>query len=195
MTNKSIKKIAYNSGADLAGIASRERIESLPAESNPLHIMPHLNSIIVLAYQVLRGGLRGMETGSSWNVNGNPFSVMVEETYNFCRVLETNGWECVPLHTQSSDLRRQGVAVNPDKTEPDVIVDMYYIAYAAGLGSMGDGKFFLTPQYGPRQAFMAVLTDLILEPDPLFSGSVCDHCGKCIDACPAHAFDKNKWKA
>lgn len=195
MNTDEVRKIAVEHGADLVGITSRERVEDLSAKSNPVNIMPGVKSIIVLGFQVLRGGLRGFESGSCWNAfgNANPFSVMVEETYNVCRELESRGWECVPLNTQSPDLRDQGVAVEPGKTEPDVIVDMYYLAYAAGLGGMGEGKFFLTPEYGPRQRFMAVLTDLELTPDPIHDGDVCDGCGECLKACPAKAFSCDEW--
>ena len=40
-------------------------------------------------------------------------------------------------------------------------------------------------------AFSAVLTDLELEPDPVFPGGLCDHCGACAAACPACALDRN----
>ena len=92
----------------------------------------------------------------------------------------------------SYDLRNQGEAVAPGRAMPDVIINMEYAAFAAGLGEMGDGKLFLTPEFGPLQAFSAVLTELDLEPDPVFSGSICDHCGKCADACPAHALDPSR---
>ncbi len=195
MNAEEVKRLAVECGADLVGIASRERLAGLPAESNPVNIQPQLKSVVVLGYQVLRGALRGIEVGSSWNAFGSgcPFSTMVENTYDFCRKLETAGWECVPLHHMSGDLRRQGVAVAPGKVEPDVIVDMEILAYLAGLGQVGEGKFFLTPEYGPRQAFMAVLTDLELKADPLPTKEVCDHCGECLKACPARSYDLESW--
>ncbi|MFO8008078.1 MAG: 4Fe-4S dicluster domain-containing protein [Candidatus Brocadiia bacterium] len=58
---------------------------------------------------------------------------------------------------------------------------------AAGLGELGHSKLLLTPQFGPRQRVFVVLTDAELEPDPLFTGSVCDECGLCVEACPADA--------
>ncbi len=190
-----VKKIAKECGIDLAGIASRDRLTGMPDESNPLKIQPKAKSVIVLGYQVLRGALRGMEVGSCWNAfgGGSPFSVMVENTYNFCRKLESDGWECVPLHNMSSDLRKQGVAVAAGKVEPDVIVDMELLAYLAGLGQIGEGKFFLTPEFGPRQVFMAVVTELELPGDPLQTEEVCDHCGECIRACPALSYDTKNW--
>ncbi|OGV50581.1 MAG: hypothetical protein A2X49_12300 [Lentisphaerae bacterium GWF2_52_8] len=195
MDSAKIKQIARDCGVDLIGIASRDRIEGLVPEGNPTQIMPHMKSVIVLGYQVLRGALRGIETGSCWNSlgGGSPLGFMSEVTYNFCRHLESAGWECVPLHSQSKNLRKQGVSVAQGKPEPDVIVDMNYLAYAAGLGHLGEGKLFLSPEYGPRQYFMGVVTDLELQPDPLFAGNLCEACGACLKACPARAYDAEKW--
>jgi len=36
---------------------------------------------------------------------------------------------------------------------------------------------------------MAALTDMPLDPDPLFGGRICDECGECLKACPARAMD------
>ena len=195
MNSSEVKKLALKCGADLAGIASSDRVKTLIPEGNPLLIKPNAKSIIVLGFQWLRGALRGVETGSAWGTlgHGAPFSCAQEYTYDFCRKLESEGWETVPLINQSKGLRKQGVAVSPDKPQPDIIVDMEYLAYAAGLGHLGEGKFFLTPQYGPRQYFTAVLTDLALEPDPIFKGSVCDGCGECLKACPSQAYDEKLW--
>ncbi len=195
MKTKDVKELAFECGADLVGIASVDRVKGVAAEGNPLSIKPDATSVIVLGFQVLRGALRGIETGSSWGTfwQGSPVTCMVENTYNLCRVLESAGWEAVPLVKQSKGLRNQGVPVSPDKPAPDVIVDMEYLAYAAGLGHLGEGKLFLTPQYGPRQYFTAVLTDLELEADPLFAGSVCDGCGECAKACPSKAYKADAW--
>jgi ferredoxin len=49
-------------------------------------------------------------------------------------------------------------------------------------------KLFLTPQFGPRQRMFALLTDAVLDPDPLLpAGSVCDNCGQCAKTCPGDA--------
>ncbi len=196
MNAKEVKELALECGADLIGIASIDRFRGIEAVGNPLSIKPNTKSVIVLGFQVLRGSLRGIETGTCWGSlgMGSPLTCLVEYTYDLCRELESAGWEAVPLVKQSKGLRNQGVAVSPDKPEPDVIVDMDYMAYAAGLGHLGEGKFFLTPQYGPRQYFTAILCDLELDADPLFTGTVCDGCGECLKGCPAKAYSMDTWK-
>jgi epoxyqueuosine reductase QueG len=190
--NATVKKLALDCGADLVGIASVESFASQPREANPKYIKPDAQSIIVLAFSIPRGALRGVEEGTAWQTYGvgNPsWGMCVECTYLFCRKLENAGFEAVPLFNHSHDLRNQGVSVSPDKPEPNVIMEMDFAAQAAGLGEVGKGKFFLTPEFGPRQIFTAIVTDLAVEPDKPFAGKICDDCHACADACPAKAMD------
>ncbi len=39
-----------------------------------------------------------------------------------------------------------------------------------------------------------IITDAVLESDPILTESICDKCGKCADACPLNAIDKNSTK-
>lgn len=63
-------------------------------------------------------------------------------------------------------------------------------AVAAGLGVRGKVGVVLTPQYGPRQRWISVVTTAPLVPDPKIEGELCldriqqGSCGdKCIEAC------------
>jgi len=187
-----VKALARECGADLAGIASIDRFSRLAPEADPKFVKPDARSVIVLGFRIPRGALRGVEEGTAWQTFGsaNPAgAVCVEATYQLCRALESDGWEAVPLLSHSRDLRNQGVRAHPDRPEPNVILEMEFAAHAAGLGEIGRGKLFLTPEFGPRQIFTAAVTDLELEPDAPFAGKVCDDCGACAAACPARALD------
>ena len=196
-SSSEIKNLAKQCGADIVGIAPVGRFSGVPSDENPVFIKPDTKSVIVLGFRILKGALRGIQNGSNWGTYtaSDPAGMsayMEEVTYHFCRRLESEGFEALPLIRYSYDLRNQGVSIAPDRPMPDVIINMEYAAFAAGLGEMGDGKLFLTPDFGPRQVFSAVLTELELEPDPVFSASICDHCGKCATACPAHALDTSQ---
>jgi len=190
-----IKRVAREYGADLVGIASIDRFANLPAEASPTSIQPDARAVIVLGFSIPRGGLRGVEAGTAWstfNLSLPTGTIVTECTYLVCRHLESEGWEATPLYPQSADLRGQGVRVHPDKPEPNVILDLVYAAHAAGLGEIGRGKFFLTPEFGVRQILTAILTDAPLEADAPFRGSLCDDCGACAEACPARALDRSR---
>lgn len=189
-----IKSCALSYGADLVGIAPISRFQNQPPEAHPSRISPDTRSVIVLGFRIPRGALRGPESATAWNTfsGGAGFSVAQESTYLVCRELERDGWEATPLVHLGAELRNRGVRVHPDKPEPNVIVDMEYAAHAAGLGEIGMGKFFLTPEFGPRQTFMAILTDAEFEPDPVFTGQICDGCAECLKACPSRAMDTDR---
>ena len=194
---ENIKALAVKCGADIVGIAPVERFKDVPMNESPSQIKPDTKSVIVMGFRILRGALVGIENGTNWGSYAacDPSGMctyMQEATYHFCREIESNGYEALPLIRHSYDLRDTGVSVAPGRAMPDVILDMEYAAYAAGLGEMGMGKLFLTPQFGPRQVFTAVLTELELEADEVFSGKVCDGCGECVKACPACALDSSR---
>lgn len=189
MTTQEFKDTARSMGVDLIGVAPVERFALFSPEASPLAIQPQTRSVIVLAFSIPRGSLQGLEMGTAGYTLGMgiPGAVALETTYQLCRRIENEGWEATPVFQQAGDMRRQGVAVSPDKPEPNVILEFDFAAHAAGLGEIGRGKWLLTPEFGPRQMLTIILTDAELEPDEPFSGSVCDNCGKCAEACPAGA--------
>jgi epoxyqueuosine reductase QueG len=187
LSKEAVKNAGVECGADLVGVAPVERFKDLPGDANPKSIKPDTRSVVVLAFQIPRGTLRGVEEGTAWNTMFQPTVICIDCTYHFCRWLEIQGWEAVPLFNHSRDLRNQGLRVKPDKAAPDVIVDLEYAAHAAGLGQMGAGKLFLTPEFGPRQMFTAVLTDAQIETNPVLNANVCDQCNACVKACPSRA--------
>ena len=198
LNNAALKQMAIEKGADLVGIASINRFKALPPNANPSFIQTNAKSVIVLGFQIPRGALRGIEEDTAWNTMagdhpGGYTLYTVEVTYNVSKMLEDDGWEAVPLWRHNYEMRNQGVRVHPDKPEPDVIVDMDFAAHAAGLGHMGKNKLFLTPEFGPRQVFTAILTDTEFEPDKISKQEVCDGCDECVRACPAKALDANKF--
>jgi hypothetical protein len=83
-----------------------------------------------------------------------------------------------------------GISVKPGLPAPNVVPDLEDAAVRAGLGEIGYARFLLTPQYGPRQRFQAILTDAVLEPDPVYEGSLCDRSRETHAAfCPLAAID------
>ena len=111
-------------------------------------------------------------------------------TFRAAEFLEDNGWEAVPLMPLPPEIPPMGISVKPDLPPPNVLVDLEDAAVRAGLGEIGYAGFFLSPQYGPRQRFQAILTDAVLEPDPIYEGQLCDRDPQAHEAlCPLGAID------
>ena len=194
--NETIRKVCLDAGANLVGVASVDRFDGVVPEGHPLSIFPYAKSVIVLGFMIPRGALRGVEETTAWQTMSanDPIHplIQVETTFRVMRWLEDRGQEAVPLYHHPEELRSQGLPVSKDKPAPDVLLNFDYAAYVAGLGTVGKGKFFLTPEYGPRQIFDIVLTDAEIEPNEIFKGSFCDGCDACMKACPAHAYSESE---
>lgn len=67
-----------------------------------------------------------------------------------------------------------------------------HCAAEAGLGEVGDNRLLISPRYGSRLGLGAVVTSREIEetPRPEATGNACNHCNKCISACPEQALSK-----
>jgi epoxyqueuosine reductase len=202
VTSQQVKDFARECGADVVGIGSMDRFEGAPKEMDPRYIFPEAKAIIGLAFRIHRGCFRGIEEGTFWGA----YASMGYAGINFrdapivlravCSALEDEGWEAVPiqnmlflnpLNPTDGTPRSVSRPVSPDKPAPDVMLHYRIAAYICGMGEIGYSKVFLTPEFGPRQRFVFLLTDAPLEPDPIFEGKICDRCKLCVRDCTVGA--------
>jgi ferredoxin len=217
---KRVKQIAREMGADLVGITPMSRFAGAPKQMDPRYIMPNAKSMIVVGFRINRGALRGIEEGTHFSCYASMAYGAINTVYmpnfviGFSRIFEDEGYEAMPFGYESTfggsidnyrltdpslpqpPLRNnqlQSKPVSPDKPAPDVLIHVRISAYLAGLGEIGYSKVFLTPQFGPRQRLFMVMTELELEPDPIYSGPpLCNRCMACVDECPGRAIDPER---
>ena len=193
-----IRAAAAAEGIDLLGFADRSRFEGVDAAHNPFSIFPEGKTVIMLGKRITRGSLRGVEEGTNFGdyslfgKNWLEDEFLSLACYNLVRAIENEGWEAVPIFPNPSELGPQGVSVAEDRPAPNVYPDFDYAAVAAGLGEIGFNGIFLSPELGSRQRFHMIITDLELDPTPIFEGSVCDRCGRCAKSCPLGAISADK---
>jgi len=186
-----VKQVALQAGADMVGIASIDRFDDAPDALHPRSIFSGAQSVIALGCRMLRGALKTIEDGTCWqpyNCDSYQYLNEILAPHMLRKIvlfLEDRGWTSVPVHNPFSP--NQGRPVRPGGGRPDGYLSLRVLGCAAGLGELGLSKLLLTPQFGPRQRVFAVLTDAVLEPDPLLAGGICDECGECANACPADA--------
>jgi ferredoxin len=203
-TAEQVKAFAQEYGADVVGIGAMDRFEGAPKEMDPRYIFPEAKAIVGLAFRIHRGCFRGIEEGTFFgaypsmgyagiNYRDAPITLRA-----LCSALEDDGYEAVPiqnmlflnplnpLHGRPHPVSR---AVSPDLPAPDVMLHYRIAAFICGMGEIGFSKVFLTPEFGPRQRFVFLLTDAPLEPDPLFEGALCDRCMLCVRDCTVDALD------
>ncbi len=191
-----VRAAAKNAGADLVGIASRGRFESLPADKSPLSIFPEMKSMIVIGRRILRGSMRGVEEGTSFSSTYGFFgfqrledNFLAQTTYDLTIAIEKHDYEAVPLFAYRDEGMPKADPVAPGKPAPNIYVDPRVAAQAAGLGEIGLGDFLITDEFGTRQRIAMILTDAELDADPIAEKSICEDCGACAEACPFGAID------
>ena len=208
VTSSDVKEYAKQVGADLVGISSMDRFEGAPKQMDARYIFPNAESMIVLGFRIARGTLRGIEEGTLFSNYPSMGYAALNQIYGpmvlwkLTRFLEDEGHETIPMLNTNG-----GEAVNPvtgkfrngwsravaeGKPYPDVLVHFRLAAFMAGLGEIGWSKLFLTPEFGPRQRFAIMLTDAKLEPDPIYTGKICDHCKLCVKNCHGKAISMNE---
>lgn len=191
-----VKKVALDAGVDLVGIASIDRFDNAPFEMHPHSIFSNTQSVIAVGCRMVRGALKTIEEGNYWQAYNCDSYQYLNDIFaphmlrKIVLFLEDHGYTSVPIHNPFAAY--QGRPVREGSIKPDGQISLRLVGCAAGLGELGMSKLFLTPQFGPRQRMFAVLTDAVLERDPLFSGSICDHCGECAAACPGEAIETDR---
>ncbi len=210
-----VKRQALALGADSVGIGNIERWHNAPTQMDPKQIMPECKSIIAMAFRVMRGSMRGIEEGtffsnySAMGYGGITYLYMPMTVINLCKYIEDRGYEALPMGHQSDwraiDATYTGAngggrlkrnysrPVAPGKAAPDIMIHLRIAAYLCGLGEIGHSMMLLTPEFGPRNRVGVILTDVELEPDPIYDGpQLCNKCMACVRDCPTGAISRDQ---
>ena len=174
---------------DKVGIASIDRFNESPKGMHPCDFLPGCRSVIAFAARLPDGAvnaaLRAYEDGNrdvhgmypAFGYVGAPNYNLLFGNYKIARFVEKiTGETAVPE--------------SAGPTHGGKMMSMRHAAVAAGLGQFGWNTIVLTPEFGPRNRFGAVLTTAKLKPDPMMDGPrLCDyeHCHVCTDVCPTGA--------
>lgn len=187
-----IKEKAIQCGMSMCGIANIERFKNCPPELHPEGVLPGCKSVIVIGVRLLDGviqaNFRDFEDGrndlkgiyGTYGYVTLPNFQLTKACYDIAQYVETEFGEiATPCSTGPMTNGRQ--------------VSLRHCAVAAGLGEFGWMSIVLTPEFGPRNRFGAILTTAEIEPDPLYSGEkLCkpEKCGICTKVCPSGALSE-----
>lgn len=188
-----IANYAKSIGADLVGFAPVSRWAKAPIEHSPQGVYPGAKNVIVCACHFLDSPT---ELGAEKDPR-DPGPALTEMSVS--SMLQDIGFRVSKyLQKQGNGamfVRQSGAwRYRPGKNDRGWMGDIchYYAAACAGLGEVGWSNITLTPEFGPRQRFVSIITDADLEATPLYDGPpLCDRCMMCAKKCPTQSFDKD----
>ena len=194
-----IKAIAFENGAALVGIASRDRLAEAPPSADPDYLLPSTRSIISLVIPLDRKIIRDYLSKRDWLAHGNDHKRIYRELYNITErlvdFLKGKGYEAIRPDMNNVYRPEEGSSGTTDMANMvDMVPDFShrYGAVAAGLGRLGWSGNLMTPQFGSAVFLGSVLTSAVLEPDPLLEEDPCDKCKLCTTVCPVEMVDKKE---
>ncbi len=188
-----VKECAYGFGADLVGVAPISRFSGAPIMMSPQGILPTATNVVVCAIHHLD---EAIELGGEEHPQIiGPYSIQYVMNvkldyiaFRVARYLDSLGYEAVPI-AASNIWRYRPFGDMTATFAPDM--SHIYAATCAGLGQLGWHGLTMSPEYGPRNRFISVITNAPLCPTPLYDEKkLCDMCGECIRHCPTDAYRK-----
>ena len=188
-----VKKFALELGADLVGIAPIERFAGAPLMMSPQGLMPTARNVIVCA---IHHPDAAMELGGEKHPQKiGPYSIQYEMNckldyiaFRVAKLIDTLGYDVIPI--ASSNIWRYRDFMNLKANfAPDM--SHIYAATCAGLGQLGWQGLTMSPEYGPWNRFISIITNAPLCGTPMYEDiKLCDMCGECIKHCPTDAYRK-----
>ncbi len=186
-----VKAKARELGADLVGIAPVSRWENAPEMLRPEAHLPEARSVIALS---IHHPDASVEWGGLPNSNfSGPFQLgMIPKldtiSWRLGKFLEDNGYSAIPFPCTGFWRHRPYKSISSTNTAS---FSHRHAFVAAGLGEFGWNNMALSPQYGPRNRLISLITSAELDADPLYQGEpLCDRCNLCASKCPGRNYRK-----
>ena len=191
--SREVKEFALQKEVDLVGIASIDRFSEAPLGLRPTDFLPGAKSVIVLGFRLPFGALEAAKRG-------------YEGLKSAPQIYGVHAYQVVPnlrllfaANSLAKFLERKGYITMPLPSGPlgGLTISHRHAAVAAGLGEFGWMGLTVTPEYGPKQRWVSIITRAELEPDPLYNGpKLCDRskCDICIKVCPTKAIPEKESK-
>ncbi|MBR6737905.1 MAG: epoxyqueuosine reductase [Clostridia bacterium] len=213
MTSEFIKQKAIEYGATVCGIGNVELMRNEPIQRNPFSILPKAKSIIGFGIKIPNGLYNAMDDKRQYFNYVNLGVKYIDEVFaeifllKMGRLIEDEGYDaCLQRSIPGFKIKGDETtnpevakiyqlqfasAVSPDKAVPDVIINPNKAAEVCGLGKEGMHGKVIVPKYGTQMRFVYIITDMELDYDKPFTESLCDKCGKCLNACPGNAISSS----
>jgi len=191
---ESLRDQAGNLACNIFGVADpfAQGIQRAPEGHRPQDYLQGVKSVVALGVRVLNPILQTAPSGIYSKHYDTLNEMLNTGAYRLSRWLEDEGFKSMYFpETDSYEILWDQYNAGYERFVP--CFNHMAAAEAAGLGKMGVCGVLLTPQHGPRQRWISVLTEAPLDPGNPLEEEVCleklkpGSCGKCAEACPIQA--------
>ncbi|MCL2148782.1 MAG: 4Fe-4S binding protein [Methanomassiliicoccaceae archaeon] len=176
MDSEAVKAYGIEAGAAVVGIASPEGFGAAPDGFRPSDYMGGCRSVIVIGVPFPKESLGDKAEYTA--ARGEAIERTNGIAKELAKKIKAEGHkakEVSGIGGRSIDGKHYGH------------ISLKHAAELAGLGVIGRNYLLINDRYGSLLWFAAVLTDAPLAPDGRAAYSVCDGCGRCVEACPSGA--------
>ena len=177
------KQAALEHGADLVGVL---RVADLPEHQDRIErMLPGARSVVVVASAHSLASLRSGVNELAQFDTIHAYQESARACHAATRLLESRGYlsagvpAFIPL-----DMEAPGKGMRGE-------ICWRRAGVRAGLGSYGESGALVTKKYGQAVRLAGVVTAAELSPDTPLQEDVCDHCMRCVEACPVQALSGN----
>ena len=189
-----IKEFLHHRGVEVCGLAGPERLDG-PPSLDLSYTMPGARSVVSMALPM------NVDAIYDFLSKRSPAPHNLDQFLNYQR-LQRIGKELADFLV-SQGHRAVGVPLSADYRRalyvfrPRPAFSLRLGAMAAGVGGQGWSGNVKTKEYGASIYLGAVLTDAVLQSDPVlpagyFTQEYCSKCKRCSKSCPSHMFDSGE---
>lgn len=177
-----VKGYGMEAGANVVGVADAKDFVLAPDGFKPTDVLPECRSVIVLGAAF---SPEAMNDIAAYTTSRNAMLIyMTDMAKVVAKRIKADGYKTKAVSAAG------GKWVDGDgRKEQFGYISLKHAAEIAGLGVIGKNYLLTNPQYGNLLWFSAVLTSAELIPDEKMQFTICEHCSKCVEACPVGALD------
>ena len=189
-----LNKKAASLSFDLFGVADPMcfELQRAPEGHKPKDYLPSVRSVIILGMKVIDSILQTAPSGIYSKHYDTLNELLGSGAYQLAKWLEDKGYRSMNF-PETNGYEILWAQFNAGYTGFVPCFNHMAVAVAAGLGKRGACGVVLTPQYGPRQRWISVITEVPLDFGEEMEEEIClekreaNSCVKCAEACPIQA--------
>lgn len=179
-----LRELAGKLGADLFGVAAREKLDNYidPEIAAAVSKMPHVISLGISLQKAVLETIDDHPNQIYKSHYRQVNSALDRLTHELARYIQNEGYQAMPM----------AASLIIDWEKQTAHISHRHVAWEAGLGFKGKNNLLVHPQFGAGVRLSSVFTDMPLTNDEPIAND-CRDCVACMLACPAEAIDDDKF--